>query len=216
MSDDAARAAAWVRQATALVFDFDGTLVDSNPIKRRGFEFVFADAPRREEILDYCRRHVHLPRGEKFRHACEQIAGQPYTPEVAARLEGRFEDATTRQIIEAPEVPGALRWLQGAAGRQVTALLSSTPQETLERILAQRAWRPYFEVVQGAPVDKGAWLASFRQSRRLPGEAVVCFGDALQDAAAARQAGCRFVGVGPALRGAVSDPVIDDWTGMMP
>ena len=186
-----------VRCARALVFDFDGTLVDSNPIKWRAFELCFVDFPKHgSEILAYCLSHNHTPRGDKFQHVYEKILGLPYTPEIAAVLHKRFEAATTRQIIEAPEVPGAEQFLARARRRHRIALLSSTPQEILLHILAERGWRGYFETIQGAPVDKIDWLKGFREKRGLGEQDVVFFGDTSEDAKAASEAKCTFVAVG--------------------
>lgn len=185
-----------VRQARALVFDFDGTLVDSNSIKWRAFELCFGEFPDRlEEILAYCRGHHHTPRGEKFRYVYERILGLPFTSEVEAALQGRFAGETTRQIIEAPEIPGATCFLRTATRRQITAALSSTPHETLLHILGERGWREYFGVIQGAPVHKAAWLQAFRERRGLQGNDVVFFGDTPEDASAARAAGWTFIAV---------------------
>ena len=179
------------------MFDFDGTLVDSNPIKRRAFEVCFAEFPeRREAILAYCWGRHHTPRGEKFRHVYEQILGRPYTEAAAADLHERFEAATTRQIIEAPEIPGAGAFLARVRGRYLTALLSSTPDAVLRDILRQRGWQERFEVVQGAPVHKATWLKAFCEQRGLEGDRVVFFGDTLEDAGAAEEAGCAFIRVG--------------------
>ena len=192
--DDVAKA---LVQARILVFDFDGTLIDSNPIKRAAFAACFTDvAERREEILAYCWGHHHVPRGEKFRHVYERILRQPYTPEVASRLHARFDDATTRQIIAAPEIPGATAFLRYASGRYDTALLSSTPQEVLRHILAERGWLDYFTYVQGAPIIKAEWLRRLRQLNGLAAEAILFFGDTPEDAASADRASCRFIQVG--------------------
>lgn len=186
-----------LRRARLVVFDFDGTLVDSNPIKQRAFARCFAEIPERlEEILAYCGSHHHVPRWDKFRHVYEQILSRPYTPEVAATLEARFDAQTTRQIIAGAEIPGATPFLRMVSRRNPTALLSSTPQETLRRIVEQRGWLSYFQVIQGAPVDKAAWLQRVREERGGETDAVVFFGDSREDAAAAEAAGCRFVGVG--------------------
>lgn len=193
-----------LRNARALVFDFDGTLVDSNPIKRHAFAACFAEWPGRlDEILAYCWHHHHVPRDEKFRYVFEQILGRPYTPQSAARLHQRFEDATTTQIIAAPEIPGATALLRRIAGTHLTALLSSTPQETLLAILEGRGWRTWFTDVQGAPVEKAEWLRTFRDGHGLSASEMLFFGDTPEDADAAAAADCPFIHVGmdPALAG---------------
>lgn len=204
-----------VWRARALVFDFDGTLVDSNPIKWRAFEGCFEEFPEyRKRILEYCHAHDHTPRGEKFRHVYETILGRPYTADTEAMLHRRFEAATTAQIAAAPAIAGAEEMLALAGARCGTALLSSTPQGALEQIVGARGWARYFEVVRGAPVDKASWLKQFRHDRDLGGDAVVVFGDSPEDAAAAGEAGCAFIGVrNPALRGRVRY-WIDDYTGV--
>lgn len=197
MSQVLAQTRELIRRAHALVFDFDGTLVDSNPIKQRAFELCFAEFPaQREEILAYCWGHHHTPRGDKFQCVYERILGLPYTPAAAAALHERFERATTRQIIEAAEVPGASQFLRRAGATHRTAVLSSTPQKVLVQILAARGWLASVHVVQGAPVDKTNWLAQFRGAYGAHPGSVVMFGDTSEDAEAAAGAGCTFVWVG--------------------
>ncbi len=185
-----------------LVFDFDGTLVDTNPIKRRAFERCFAEFPAQlNEILAYCCGHHHTPRGEKFRHVYERILKRPYTSEIAASLHARFNSETTQQIIAAPEIRGAERFLQTMGRARETALLSSTPQAVLVEIIERRGWRAYFREVRGAPVDKAVWLTKTWQGRGWPAHAVLFIGDTAEDAQAAAAAGCTFLGIGtePAL-----------------
>ena len=185
-----------LQRARALVFDFDGTLVDSNPIKRHAFARCFAQFPHQlEEILAYCWNHHHVPRGEKFRYVYEQMLRQPYTAEVANRLHRVFDVATTRPIIEAPEIPGAVAFLRQVCREHLTALLSSTPHEMLATIVAHRGWREYFTILQGAPVNKSQWLRQFQATYRLGAGEIVLFGDTPEDAEAAQAAGVGFVAV---------------------
>ena len=186
-----------LREACVVVFDFDGTLVDSTPIKHRAFEACFAEfVDQREEILNYCWGHHHTPRSEKFRHVYEQLLGLSYTPEVAERLHQQFEEATTQQIIEAAEIPGAEQCLALMRQTHVTAILSSTPQVVLRHILMGRNWLRYVHLVQGAPVKKAHWLTHLRLAWGGHASAVVFFGDTPEDGHAAREAGCTFVHVG--------------------
>lgn len=203
-------------QARALVFDFDGTLVDSNPIKEQAFEACFAEFPERySRILSYYQSSGHTSRGDKFRHVYEEILGLPYTPAVAVMLHERFAAATTYQIIKALEIPGATEFLLAAKHRYIMALLSSTPHETLLHILSERGWRDYFEVVKGAPVDKSVWIREFCLARKLGQQKVVCFGDSVEDFAAAQAAGCTFVGVANGVLGTECSHYINDFNDLL-
>lgn len=192
-----ADAAVVIRRARALVFDFDGTLVDSNAIKWRGFEEVFAEfQDRLDDIMVYCRGANHRIRGDKFRHVYEQILGLPYTAAIESELQGRYAAATTQAIIDAREIPGAMAFLTDVGDRYRTALLSSTPHHILLEILERRGMRRYFQHVQGAPVDKAAWLRAFRRDHALASEQIAFFGDTKEDMIAATASGCVFIGVG--------------------
>src|SRR5947208_1713747 len=88
-----------VKAANAIVFDFDGTLVDSNEIKWSGFEHVFSEFGEcLPKISAYCRGSNHTIRGEKFRFVCEQILGTSYTPERERSLHERYAAYTTDAV----------------------------------------------------------------------------------------------------------------------
>lgn len=183
-----------VNKAKALIFDFDGTLVDSNAIKLKAFEKCFSDFQgKQKEILDYCLSHHHTPRFEKFRYVFENILKQSYTKKIEAKVLARYEFETTQRVIEAPPIAGANDFLhRWSAGRE-TALLSSTPHEILVKILEKRNMQNFFSLVQGAPVDKTSWLKGFCKGRRLKKEEVIFLGDTKEDAFAAKQADVTFV-----------------------
>jgi len=188
--------------AKGLVFDFDGTLVDSNPIKAQAFGSVFKEfGEQRDEILAYCNSNHHTPRDVKFRMVYEKILKLPFTSEVNQTLHRRFEGETTEQIIEAREIPGAsdfLRWVQPT---HWTGLLSSTPHPVMLEILERRNWFGYFRTIQGAPINKSLWLKELQEKEGWRPEEMIFFGDTQEDASAAQAAGCVFVAVAPSSIG---------------
>jgi len=115
-----------VKAAKAIVFDFDGTLVDSNEIKWSGFEHVFSEfGDRLPEISAYCRGSNHTIRGEKFRFVCEQILGIAYTGERERSLHERYAAYTTEAVARAPEIPGSEEFLHKLSDRQTLSSSSS-------------------------------------------------------------------------------------------
>ena len=186
--------------ARAIVFDFDGTLVDSNEIKWSGFEHVFSEyADHLAEIGAYCRGSNHTIRGEKFRFVCEQILHIEYTSEREGLLHERYAAYTTEGVVRAPEIPGAAQFVRQVSDRP-TALLSSTPHAILMEILHRKGWQSMFKVVQGAPVVKRDWLEQYRTAIGCAAREILFFGDTDEDAASARASGCEFVRVGVSIK----------------
>lgn len=187
-----------IQTAKALIIDFDGTLVDSNPIKLKAFEKCFVDYPELfREIMAYCQTNHHVHRHEKFRFVFENILKQPYTPEIEKRLLDIYARETTEQVIAAKEIPGATKFLERFVAGRLAALFSSTPHQTLLTILERRGLKKYFTVIQGAPINKAEWIKQFIKAHRLKKEEVLFIGDSLEDALSSKKAGVPFLAVGP-------------------
>ena len=186
-----------LEQAKALVFDFDGTLVDSNPIKLGAFDKCFIDYPQHfEAIMAYCKNNHPVHRHIKFRHVFEKILKMPYTPEIEKRMLDLYDLETTQKVIEAPEIPGATKFLDKFAPGREIAVLSSTPHDTLHTILEKRGLKKYFTKIQGAPVYKTDWLKQFLTEQVFKKDEVLFFGDSADDAQASENVGIPFVAVG--------------------
>src|SRR5689334_15083960 len=93
-----------------LILDFDGTLVQSNEIKKTAFKRLFKDYPEHyEQLLVYGQKFHSLSRHEKFEHCAEKILGLRGA-EKEALVEAwteRYRVLTRRAVIDCPFVEGA-------------------------------------------------------------------------------------------------------------
>ena len=181
-----------------VVFDFDGTLVRSNQIKRDSFYEVVAGVPGAAAILGNL--FASDFRGDRFavfgevarRLGPDGMAGVR-EPDALAASYGRL---CRERIAAAPEVPGAEAALTrlAAAGARLF-LISATPQSALSEVVADRGLARFFDLVLGAPTGKPAHLRRVIEACGIDAADIVMVGDGRDDQAAAAEVGCRFVAV---------------------
>lgn len=181
---------------SAIIFDFDGVILDSAEIKAQAFAEIYSEFGEAWAafILDYQRRHGGVSRREKFKHFDKTILGQEPTEKRIAALSGRFTDIVFRKILSAPFIPGARSLLDKARGHSRLFVVSGTPQEELVDIIERRALTPYFETIIGAPTKKPAAFARIL-NLGFAEKDVVAVGDSTTECSAAMTLGIPFLGI---------------------
>jgi phosphoglycolate phosphatase len=193
----------------AVVFDFDGTLVDSNPVKTRAFAEAVSDLPGGAEALT-----VALSKGgDRYRVFAE--VGRLLLPDgdsVGVAALGRslardYGRRCRRGIAAARERRGAAIALRQLRRRGLRIYLNSaTPQMDLPDLLRARGWAHLFDGVFGAPRGKADNLRAILRHQGLAPRSAVMVGDSADDLAAAREVGTWFVAVTAERRIALRPP----------
>jgi len=186
-----------------VAFDFDGTLVDSNEIKRRSFFEVVAehdpDGAIATEVLDEIRpgdryavtREMARILGERGMIPAEADR-KTLADAWAADYGRRCEEAVSR----CPEIPGAGAALSWLDDRGIACYINSaTPEKSLQRTVEGRAMGRRFQRVLGAPASKLANLERIREHASCTKGALLMVGDGDDDRSAAADFGCPFVAV---------------------
>jgi len=178
----------------AIVFDFDGVILESHDIKTEAFLALFADhSDRLEEIRSYHLHNVGISRYVKFEHIMREILGLPYTEADRERLGAGFARLTHERILACPEVPGARELLRGLRGRVLRAVASGTPQDELRQIVGERSMTEWFDELWGTPRTKPDILCDVLIRHRLSPAQVLMVGDGMSDYKAAQETGVRFL-----------------------
>jgi beta-phosphoglucomutase-like phosphatase (HAD superfamily) len=178
----------------AIVFDFDGVILESANIKTEAFLELYAGYPGKQQaIRDYHVGQAGISRYVKFEHIQKNILGLPYTEADKKRVSAEFERLTRERIFRCPQVPGAEALLLGLRGKVLRIVGSGTPQPELELIVERRGMREWFEEWWGSPRMKADILRDVMARYQLPPERVLMVGDGMSDYDAARQTGTRFL-----------------------
>lgn len=181
-----------------VVFDFDGTLVESNEIKRRVFYEVTEDIIGAASVLDEL---LSAPdsgdRYNIFELLIKNLKLRQKDGFSAAYLSSLYTKICEQRISDAPEVGGAFSVLSEFKKLRVKMFVSSaTPTNTLQRIIGMRGWGDLFDGIMGSPDSKEDHLRSILISNNYSLSEVIYIGDSEVDQKAALFIGCKFIGIG--------------------
>jgi beta-phosphoglucomutase len=188
----------------AAVFDFDGVLVDSEPLHFRALRGCLLPEGIAIDDDEYYARYAAYDDRTAIRLALEQH-GAPYdagrVDAIAKRKSGLFDEL----LPGIPFFPGARELVRELAGELPLAIASGALRSEIERILAAGGVRECFRAVVGAedvertkpdPMPYAAAVALLaRESSGLRPEDCVAFEDTMAGIASARAAGLKVIGV---------------------
>jgi phosphoglycolate phosphatase len=179
-----------------VVFDFDGTLVDSNLIKERMFERVAARIPGGVEALIEAKK-LGGDRFRTFGEISRRLEGDPLRRGgMTRRLAAEYGQGCLRAIASTYERRGASAALRFAHRNGLRLYLNTaTPHRDIEPLLRARGWAGMFTGAYGAPDSKVGILQRIMRRERVAARSVVMVGDSEDDLDAARRTGAWFVGV---------------------
>jgi phosphoglycolate phosphatase-like HAD superfamily hydrolase len=193
--------------APHFVFDMDGVLIDSEPVKLAAFAEAVAEVCSPDEaalraVAAYNAANRGVPRDQKIVHVLREILGAPQDllPAVAAR----YADKLAARLPSCPPIRGIADFLATVDAQFHMA--SSAPVAEVRANLERLGLLHHFSTISGHPLSKTEVLAGLRRSH--PAAEIVFFGDVPADLEAARGADVKFVAVNPH---ADLLPLVDRW-----
>lgn len=196
-----------------VVFDFDGTLVDSNGIKRQTFFEIARDLDHDGEIVaEVFERWPLADRYEKTRRIAEELHNRTLLPadssvdEWASRLANAYTSQCESAISCCAEMPGATETLSELSDKGLLLFINSaTPVEPLRRILQLRNWTQFFQAVYGVEASKSENLREIALTTRTKPTEIIHVGDQYDDKHGAELFGCHFVAMAACNSGPVKE-----------
>jgi beta-phosphoglucomutase len=188
----------------AVVFDFDGVLVDSEPVHFRALRDCLAPEGLVIDEREYYAHYAAYDDRTAIRLALER-SGEPFDGarvDVIARRKAGLFDELLRGI---PFFPGAVDLVRALARELPVAIASGALRSEIERILEGGGLRESFRAIVGAedvartkpdplPYQQAVGLLA-RDAPGLAPADCVAFEDTMAGIASARAAGLRVVGV---------------------
>jgi phosphoglycolate phosphatase-like HAD superfamily hydrolase len=186
-----------VKTFEAIVFDFDGTLVDSLEIKEVAFGILYKSYG--EDIVNKVRAyHISnqgIPRSAKFRHWHENLLKLDYTEEIAEDLSCRFSELVFEAISKAPLIKGVEKFLKKYHLKTHLFIASATPEPEIRKIVSNMGIDMFFRGVFGSPASKTEIIKHILSENDFNPKKVLMVGDTLADLSSAKQSKISFIGI---------------------
>lgn len=179
----------------AVIFDFDGVLVESVDIKTEAFRKLFTREGTRvaEQVVAYHLRNTGVSRFDKFRYIYKEILKRPLSDEEFHRLCDGFARLVADAVVKTEYVKGAREFLELFSASYACFVSSATPEDEIKEIIRLRRMDEFFQGIYGAPRKKTEIVKEILLSYELEPAQAVYVGDALSDYNAARENGVHFV-----------------------
>ena len=204
-----------LESANIIFWDFDGVIKDSVDVKTEAYENLFL--PHGVEITRRVRQHHEanggVSRFDKIPLYLEW-AGQSATPEQIEKYYQQFSQAVVQAVIDSPWVPGVRGYLLKYYMEQYFVLVTATPQDEIEKILASLKLSHCFKEIFGAPTKKDRAIKEVLERLKCSPDEAVVIGDSESDLLAAQANSVPFLlrrtPLNGGLQAAYQGPMFDD------
>ncbi len=181
----------------AIIFDFDGVLVESGDIKTQAFADLYQSHGDTiaSKVVRYHIQNGGLSRYKKFRYVQQHFLKMPpLTKDEERELDRHFSKLVVEAVIASDPVPGANELVHIESSRIPLFIASGTPEIELNTIVTRRGLGPYFTEVRGSPKSKQVLIAEILSAHGLTPTRVLMIGDALIDYKSAQTNNVAFLG----------------------
>lgn len=199
-----------------LIFDFDGVILDSMPVRDVGFREIFKEHGKEpiEKFLPYHREKGGISRFVKIRYFYEELLGLDISEEKVQELAQLFTKIMREELTDPKylihETVDFIRENQQAYRMHVA---SGSEEGELKFLCETHGITDSFQSIHGSPTPKPKLIADILQDNRYDIIETVMIGDSTTDYESAIANGIDFYGYNNPKLKELSDHYIESFRG---
>jgi len=179
----------------AIIFDFDGVIVESVNVKTEAFAEIYRPYGKdvAQKVVEHHLANGGVSRFEKFRLYHKEFLGIDLTKKEVEDLAKKFSNLVLEKVIGAPYVKGAYAFISRQNSNFDLFISSGTPRDEMLTILKAKGLLIFFKAVYGSPEKKDEHVQKIMNRNNYKRSEVVFVGDAPSDRNAAKNNKIHFV-----------------------
>ncbi len=180
-----------------IFWDFDGVIMDSMPVRNKGFELVLKEFPNEqvELLMQFHLKNGGLSRYVKFRYFFEEIRGERVTEEGIKEWAQKFSEIMRKELVQsALLIEDSVNFIKENHKKFKMHIVSGSDGEELRYLCEKLELSKYFISIHGSPVPKKELVKSLLSKHEYEEDDTILIGDSINDYEAAKINNIDFCG----------------------
>jgi len=180
-----------------ILFDFDGVILDSMPIRDYGFKKIFEnfDTVLIEKLLDYHSKNGGLSRYVKIKYFYNEILGREISEDMLQHYADDFSRIMKRELINKKYlIADTTNFIKSNFEKYNLHIVSGSDESELRFLCKELGISNYFKSIHGSPTHKNELIKRLLLDNKYMSGETILIGDSINDYEAASVNNINFYG----------------------
>lgn len=180
-----------------ILFDFDGVILDSMPVRDYGFRKIFEsfDESLVEKLIAYHNLNGGLSRYVKIKYFYEELLNEKITEEKVMELAEKFSKIMKSELIKKKYlIKQTVNFLEKDSSKYNLHIVSGSDGNELRFLCNELDLKKYFLSVDGSPTPKNTLVENVLNLNNYNKNETILIGDSINDYEAAKINNIDFYG----------------------
>jgi phosphoglycolate phosphatase-like HAD superfamily hydrolase len=197
-----------------ILFDFDGVILDSMPVRDYGFEHIFRsfDATDIDKLLVYHNKNGGLSRFVKIRYFFEEILHKSVSEETILQYAEDFSVIMKKELIKKKYlIQSSVDFIANNYEFYNLHIVSGSEHTELNFLCKELGISQYFLDINGSPIHKNELVKNVMKERAYKNNETILIGDSINDYEAAVKNSINFYGFNNRTLESISSHYLKDY-----
>jgi len=197
-----------------ILFDFDGVILDSMPIRDYGFKKIFEDFDNDlvDKLSEYHDQNGGLSRYVKIKYFFNNVLKQEISKEEIASYAENFSIIMRRELIDKKYLMiNTLNFIKRNSLKYNMHIVSGSDEKELQYLCKVLEIDNYFQSINGSPAHKNDLVKNLLIKNQYLNNETILIGDSINDYDAAKMSNLDFYGFNNIDLESISTKYIDNF-----
>ena len=201
-----------------ILFDFDGVILDSMPIRDYGFKKIFEDFDDNlvNKLLEYHNQNGGLSRYVKIKYFYNKLLKQEILEEKITNYADNFSKIMKTELVDKGYlIADTLKFIKENYKKYNLHIVSGSDEKELKYLCKELGIDSFFQSINGSPTHKNKLVEDVLVINKYMASETILIGDSVNDYDAAKENNLDFYGFNNPNLINVSKKYLDNYMGLL-